>query len=737
MKQSYNDAILRMAVSMALVSSAGIAALASPAAPVGVKAEILGTRVDLSWANGDAGTPLLECGFEEEDFPGPQWSAKVTNDYRYLCSWFRFPGPDFSQTTNYTDYIHSGDASAMMYFDMYGMSGDHDAAQDEWLITPKVEGASYLELYYFMDPTILEYGAEEAFPDHYYVRASYDDGTEWETLWDARTGTDPEIGWHSLALPLKNSSPVKVAFQGVSDTGEMVHFLWAIDDVKISPSVSGTDIVEGYTIKLDGETIAEHLTTLEYTDLSPKTPGTHRYEIFAESGNSLSPAAVTEVTVADIKMLPPRNLKVDSRYDEDGESYIIALSWEAPETDFRPSSYNVYCDGIEVGTQLEETSIEYYGYTKGIYDFRITAVYSNPDGESEAIAQRVAIDTRYNAHGLKAVADGNNVVLSWNAPEENSDDVSHYEVWRGDKQLNDNVTGLSITDAAVPAGVFRYYVTAVFSDGEKALPAYLDYDNGTAAPRAIPFAENFNTGFLPSDWTIVNLWDQTPENLLWQLDDPNGLGVNGDGFDGGFASIDCINSGFYSLDSAIQTPSINIGDCDIDNLMLSFAYDYASDGFDSVASLEIELDGDENWQTLLELESYDPENDPENFYPEIAEINLYDYVGDAEAIRLRWHYVGMLDYYLAIDNVLLTDGSSAVRNIQASDGISIHATSNGIEAEAAEGLKNISIYSTDGRLVKEVSGAGSQRITIPFNLQGIYMVRATTESGNRTVKIRK
>ena len=112
-------------------------------------------------------------------------------------------------------------------------------------------GAAYLDLFYYIDPTILEYGIDENFPDHYYIKASYDKGETWEILWDARSEALPKTGWHELALPLKNDAPAMVAFQGVSDTQEMVHFLWAIDDVKINASRSGSDIVDGYTIMLD------------------------------------------------------------------------------------------------------------------------------------------------------------------------------------------------------------------------------------------------------------------------------------------------------------------------------------------------------------------------------------------------------------------------------------------------------------------------------------------------------
>lgn len=129
MKQNYKATKRMLAVLLTAVLTP--AAWCAPAAPTALKADVKGTRVDLGWSNGDAGAVILENGFEDEEFPPAGWSTVVTNDYKYLCSWFRFPGDDFIQTGNYTDYLHSGDGSAMMYFDMYAMSGDHDPAQDE------------------------------------------------------------------------------------------------------------------------------------------------------------------------------------------------------------------------------------------------------------------------------------------------------------------------------------------------------------------------------------------------------------------------------------------------------------------------------------------------------------------------------------------------------------------------------------------------------------------------------
>ena len=95
--------------SLALLALTSVAtpAVCSPETPAAIKAEVTGTRVDLSWSNVDAGTTLLDCGFEDETFPPEGWSRKVTNDYEYLCSWFHYPSDDFKKQNNWEDYMHS------------------------------------------------------------------------------------------------------------------------------------------------------------------------------------------------------------------------------------------------------------------------------------------------------------------------------------------------------------------------------------------------------------------------------------------------------------------------------------------------------------------------------------------------------------------------------------------------------------------------------------------------------
>lgn len=732
MKHSYKATIRNLALLAAAAMAGSTADAAETVADI--SANVKGTRVDLTWNNPYAGETLLDCGFEEAEFPGSGWSAKVTNNYSYMCSWFRFPSEDFIKTNNYRDYIHSGETSAMVYLDINAMKGDHDPKQDEWLITPSIEGASYLQLYYYMDAMILEYGAQEEFPDHYYVKASYDDGETWSVLWDARYDASPETGWHSLLLPLKADKPVKVAFQGVSDSGEYIHFLWALDDIKVSAGRAGEPLVNGYTVKLDGEILAEHLNTLEYTDLSPKDAGNHTYEIFAETAGGLVAAGSADVSIAKIDLLPPTDVTIDAAYDEMGESYIISLKWNAPTGGaVDPVYYNVYCDGVEAASFLEDTSIDFFGYTKGIYDFRVSAVYENPDGESEGIGNRIAIETRYNVRDLTAEAAGENVRLSWNAPEQGDIEVSHYVIWRANECIASKVEATEFNDAKALPGNARYYVTAVYADGFETIPAYIDVENGESAPLALPFAENFEGGHLPVGWTVSNMAEGTPDNLLWQFDDPNELKIDGDGFDGNFASIDCVTSGFYLLDSGLETPWLNIEGCDAESLSVEWTQDFASNGFDSMATFEIQTAPDGEWMPIEELESYDPEVETTECKSRKISVNVGDYLSDEKILKLRWHYTSVMDYHLAIDNVKVSDKTSGIVE-KSADSIACRPTAGGIEILSPEGIENVSIYSTDGRLLSSVDGGNLQRVSIPISDHGVFIVSIRTVSSTHTLK---
>lgn len=210
--------------------------------------------------------------------------------------------------------------------------------------------------------------------------------------------------------------------------------------------------------------------------------------------------------------------------------------------------------------------------------------------------------------------------------------------------------------------------------------------------------------------------------------------MTGEGFDKGFASIDCYDSGAYYLTSSLVTPPINIKDCDINSLTLSYFYDYAFDGMSSIASVEIEKDGDGEWLWVDDLLPYEVETEPFEFKPVYAENNLSDLVEGASTIRLRWNYDGMFDYHLAIDNVKVCDKTSGVAMLS-NNMTSARRTSGGIELKSQDGIYGVEIYSADGKLLKSVECCGDCATTVSYSGEGLCIVRVRTASSHQSIKL--
>ncbi|MDE7149104.1 MAG: choice-of-anchor J domain-containing protein, partial [Bacteroidales bacterium] len=181
-----------------------------PAKPEQLKAEVVGHRVELSWKNPDVGAVLAATGFESADAePGDRvslevdgWTVKTTNNSDYSCTWFNYPTSEFTGADNYDWLIHSGERSAVVYLDVVE-DGEHDMHQDEWLISPVLDKAAYLQFSSFIDPRVVINGADPTYPDHFVVVASTDGGETWgEPLWDARYDASPEGGWQTVTLAL-------------------------------------------------------------------------------------------------------------------------------------------------------------------------------------------------------------------------------------------------------------------------------------------------------------------------------------------------------------------------------------------------------------------------------------------------------------------------------------------------------------------------------------------------------
>ncbi|MDE7090141.1 MAG: choice-of-anchor J domain-containing protein, partial [Bacteroidales bacterium] len=552
-----------------------------PAGPDNLKSEVFGHRVTLSWENPDWGKTLLSADFELEGVPLTDnvtsletdgWTVKKTNTSDYSCSWFRYPTSDFMGADNYDVLVGSGERSAVVFFDL--MDGDgHDMHQDEWLISPVVEKGAYLEFSYYIDPRVVENGAQPEYPDHYVVIASTDGGETWsEPLWDARYDASTEDSWHTVTLTLADvpTDAMRVAFRAYGEyqfdeygdtINQSLYATWAIDDVTIRAAKGESSLISHFKVALDGEELADHLTECYYVDKSEKTPGEHTYTVSSVAmDGSVSEPVAAEVTLAEIDFVAPRNFNCTATLEANGK-YTVRMTWDAPETDFQPASYTLYSDNVMHGTGLTaEQGKEGVGISGcfGLYEFSIEAVYETPDGVSERVKRRLALGVRYGVVDLKAETEGKDVVLSWSAPEEDGHTVASYTVYRAGEKLTEGLKETTWRDVAVADGLYEYVVIVVYTDGVESGRTGVSHQVGDEVRVALPYEEHFNTTFLPVNWRIENQTERTPDKYTWFFDDQSRLGVKGPGFEGCYVAIDCQNVGYYRLTTTLAMPAFDL-----------------------------------------------------------------------------------------------------------------------------------------------------------------------------------
>ena len=675
--------------------------------PINLKADVTGIRVDLSWSRAVVGQAIQSNGFETSEFPGEGWSVKTTNSSDYKCSWFKYPTAEISENLEgWEELIYNGEATAVVM----GDQGSHDGVlpyiQDEWLISPEVSGAAYLDFYCYIHPMIREYGQYEAFPDHYYVKVSYDGGTTWEVLWDARYDSGLLVEWQQVSLPLNKDKKAIVAFEAIGNQNksmdEGLYFTWAIDDVMISNSEaasnvaranmqakSRTDIpveksyrefmpstdtkavspakapqqnaaVDYYNVYLDGVLLASYLKSLNYADVTEKSAGEYVYKVThvdAASGTE-SAGAELRVKIEDMKTNPPTNLRVNYVYVESGDSYTIDVAWDEPEGDRKPSCYNVYRGEEQIAYLVEDLYIEQTEVPRGIYTYSVSAVYEYPDGSSPKISKSIAIDAYFPVRNLAYKLDGANVVLNWQVPiADETQAFASYSVFRGNTCLSDDLTETSYTDYNSPNGVYDYSVVVNYASGKKSEREYVTVSHGGAQIYSLPINENFDGGMTPANWVVFTSND-TNVKYRWRFDNFFGLSLGG-GFSGDFASINSIKSGYNVLDCELRTPRFDTNLEEGEQLYVEFDLNYLSNSGKS-ALLLCSVDGGFTWYEVCMLPSYGNSQlgQGETCKPQKVSYELTKFVS-SEPMMLCWYYTAFHDGHLSIDNVSIYAGDKA------------------------------------------------------------------------------
>jgi len=202
-------------------------------APLSVNATAndLNTEVNLTWLAPDPNALEITESFEADTFPPAEWTRTITNNgpantLGIFPTWCRFGAVTISgQAANPTN----GTYQAGLYWDY--------AHQDEWLITPgfNCPPSAYLRFdsYVFLG---------SANGDHYYVKASIDNGANWTILWDASAQTG---GWNYYASPITvdlapyGGQQLKLAFNasdGPNDDG--LWYVWFMDNIYIGNAIT-------------------------------------------------------------------------------------------------------------------------------------------------------------------------------------------------------------------------------------------------------------------------------------------------------------------------------------------------------------------------------------------------------------------------------------------------------------------------------------------------------------------
>ena len=745
MKRNITDTRL-----MAALLSLGMAApvwSAVPAPPRNLAADVQGTIVNLTWDNTPMGAKTADNDFEAA-FPGEGWSVRSKNTNDPCFTWFQYPTSNYTSAENWQQFIHGGEHSAFVQFDLnISNPGDKTLTQDEWLISPKLPGTSYISFWFLINSMLLDYGKDPEFPNDYYVKVSRDDGQTWTDVWNARYDMRKDDGYQQAVVCLgEPCDDMRVAFVAESDpaiSNAGLYFSWALDDVCAYASLPDAALVQGYNVYRDDMLIAENIHYNSFRDEDPKEFCDYVYTVKAVGPDGESESAELTVTIVEPDYNPPLNFALTSSFDEETGTYNIHGTWDAPEGDFRPSYYEVYNDGAScawVGPddpmEFEQTYIP-----AGTYSYEVFAVYDNPWGESEHIVKWITVGGRSTVTGISGRGEGHDVILEWGAPTApDADDLKAYVVRRGREVVADDVTELTYTDRNVPDGMYRYSVSCLYNDGTESAPKVVSVLANRIPPRGIPHVEDFNAGELPQNWDVGTFDNMTADDYIFRFDDPTGLNFSGDGFDGAFVSADSDNAGMMFISTYLTSPVYDLTSVeDRSGLTLEFCYDYPS-GMSSAAALEFSDDEGATWTPwdglTGVLESYDPDElgmEGTPFHPQLFSENA-SAACTAETIMFRVRYEAQYDWHFALDNWKFYDANDSGVADVASDTLRLSVNGRTVNVNCGDQVSVLAAYDMSGRLVAETTGnAKTAVLTLPA--AGIYTVKAVTATSTRVWKI--
>lgn len=702
-------------------------------APTNVEANVQGTKVVVTWGRPNQSAALIDEKFEE-DVPPANWGAVVNNDYDKTTTWHKFDKVD-----GFTPAPHSGNSCALVAIDA--------DPQDEWLITPVVANAVYIDFWFWMSKYLLELKKQEGFADHYYVKVSHDGGETWTILWDAVESCMATDDWERVSLNLgATTENTKVAFQALSSESEGIFLNWFIDDITIydaNRNVLSSRGIDSYNVYRGDNKIASNIKRDIYTDLNVPL-GIHNYCITANY-NSIdceSEKSCVVATVGEVPCNKPTNLHYEVTPDNSKPgTYSVMLYWDEPEDSGRDVYYyKTYVNGFCFGLWIEpqDQSLGQSQVVPGTYRYGVTAVYEQPDCESEVnyIDISVGEDVCLSPDNMLAKVNGNVVVLTWNSRPE----VSNYTVYRGEDKMAEEIVETTYTDSNALDGTYDYCVIANYANGcisQYDLYSCATVTIGEPVVYEMPFREEFRSYFKPKDWVVTDFTNPMG-GMVWRFNNPGKREIEGAGFDRAFAILDSDYYGAGSVQkSGLITPNIQCSG--MTSIQLSFDMQYAGigDGTTSLSDsyLYFSTDGGLKWTQIEKLEQEIIPNPEQELSPAITKTYTFEEeIKGCNSIQFKWEYLGGYDMHFALDNVSVKTTTGVDELDDSSIVIYPNPANDEINVSYENKIKNVMIIDITGKICHQMAN-GCEQIDVSSLSNGMYVVRVITELGTSSRKL--
>jgi hypothetical protein len=195
-------------------------------------------------------------------------------------------------------------------------------------------------------------------------------------------------------------------------------------------------------------------------DATDMLPGYYNAEIhFSSSPDVGSPVVPVEMHVEGL--IPATNLTLSFNCTD------VQLNWDMPGG-ATPDSWNVYHDdGTLMANVTEMTCPDPMVMPEVEYGYYVKAVYAGVESQptvTEYITLPMPVDLIPS--GIDGTGSGSTATLTWDAPAA-CVAPDGYNVYRDGVQVNTSlVTDLTFSESGLAAGLYEYYVTAVYYFGE-------------------------------------------------------------------------------------------------------------------------------------------------------------------------------------------------------------------------------------------------------------------------------